>query len=85
MWAFLVTEVMFFGGLFTGYAVYRNLYPEAFRLASHHLDVMLGATNTAVLIGSSLTMALAIRAAQVGKKSSQVGFLLATMGSARCS
>jgi len=79
MWAFLVTEVMFFGGLFTGYAVYRNLYPEAFRLASHHLDIGLGATNTAVLIGSSLTMALAIRAAQVGKPRAQVGLLIATM------
>jgi cytochrome c oxidase subunit 3 len=79
MWAFLATEVMFFGGLFLGYAVYRNLYPEAFRLASHHLDVLLGATNTAILIGSSLTMALAIRSAQAGTRRGQVGFLLATM------
>jgi cytochrome c oxidase subunit III len=79
MWAFLATEVMFFGGLFTGYAVYRNLYPEAFRLASHHLDIALGATNTAILIGSSLTMALAIRAAQVGRRGAQVGLVLATM------
>jgi cytochrome c oxidase subunit 3 len=80
MWAFLATEVMFFGGLFTGYAVYRNLYPEAFHLGSHHLDVTLGAINTAVLIGSSLTMALAIRAAQVNsRKSTQVGLLLATI------
>ena len=79
MWAFLATEVMFFGGLFTGYAVYRNMYPEAFRLASHHLDIGLGAANTAILIGSSLTMALAIRAAQVGKRSAQVSNLIATI------
>src|SRR5258705_2297897 len=79
MWAFLVTEVMFFGGLFTGYAVYRNLYPAAFRLSSHHLDVALGTTNTAVLIGSSLTMALAIREAQIGRWKPQIGYLVATM------
>ena len=79
MWAFLITEVMFFGGLFTGYAVYRNLYPAAFRLASHHLDVALGTTNTAVLIGSSLTMALAIREAQIGRWKPQIGYLIATM------
>ena len=79
MWAFLATEVMFFGGLFTGYTVYRFLYPEAFHLASHHLDVALGTTNTAVLIGSSLTMALAIREAQLGRRRMQIAFLAATM------
>jgi cytochrome c oxidase subunit III len=79
MWAFLATEVMFFGGLFTGYAVYRNMYPEAFRIASHHLDIGLGAANTAILIGSSLTMALAIRAAQVGNRRGQVSNLIATI------
>jgi len=79
MWAFLVTEVMFFGGLFTGYTVYRSLYPEGFRLASLHLDVTLGTTNTVVLIGSSLTMALAIRAAQSGNWRQQVPYLAATM------
>ena len=78
-WAFLATEVMFFGGLFTGYAVYRFLYPEAFHLGSHHLNVWLGATNTAVLICSSLTMALAIREAQLGRRKPQVGFLVLTM------
>ena len=79
MWAFLATEVMFFGGLFTGYAVYRFLYPEAFHLGSHHLNVWLGATNTCVLIGSSLTMALAIREAQIGRRGSQISFLVVTM------
>jgi len=79
MWAFLATEVMFFGGLFTGYAVYRHLYIDAFRLASHHLDVQLGAINTGVLIGSSLAMALAVRSAQIGRRRAQVGWLVATM------
>jgi cytochrome c oxidase subunit 3 len=84
MWAFLVTEVMFFGGLFTGYAVYRGLYPQAFAEGSHHLDVGLGAANTAVLILSSLTMALAVRGAEHGRRRSMIGFLVATgvLGSA---
>jgi cytochrome c oxidase subunit 3 len=79
MWAFLVSEVMFFGGLFLVYAVYRNMYPSAFHAASHELDVVLGGINTGVLICSSLTMALAIRAAQVGKQKSQVMHLVLTM------
>jgi len=79
MWVFLVTEVMFFGGLFTVYAVYRALYPAAFQAASHHLDVLLGTFNTAVLIGSSLTMALAVWASQTGRRRATMGFLLATM------
>ena len=68
MWAFLVTEILFFGGLFMGYAVYRMLYPEAFSEASRHLDLLLGSVNTAVLIGSSLTMALAVHSAQLGRR-----------------
>src|SRR5262249_9773210 len=56
MWAFLATEVLFFGGLFIVYAVYRSSYPVAFAEASRHLDVTLGTINTSVLIGSSLTM-----------------------------
>jgi cytochrome c oxidase subunit III len=79
MWVFLVTEVMFFGGLFTGYSVYRSSFPEAYALASHHLDVTLGAINTAVLIASSLTMALAVHAAMKAKKGQIVGFVVATM------
>jgi cytochrome c oxidase subunit 3 len=67
MWVFLVTEVMLFGGMFTAYVVYRTLYPDAFGHASSHLDVRLGTVNTAVLIGSSLTMALAVHAAQLGR------------------
>ncbi|MEX1011446.1 MAG: cytochrome c oxidase subunit 3 family protein [Balneolaceae bacterium] len=64
MWIFLVTEILFFGGLFVAYIVYRSWYPELYILASDHLDVWLGAINTTVLIGSSLTVALAIRCAQ---------------------
>lgn len=79
MWVFLLTEVMFFGGLFAGYTVYRNLYPEAFAEASHHLDTLLGAVNTGVLISSSLTMAMAVHAAQLGKRRQLVGFLAATI------
>ncbi len=79
MWIFLATEIMFFGGMFTGYAVYRSAYGGAFADASRKLEVELGGTNTLVLICSSLTMALAVRAAQVGRRKNLVGFLLATM------
>jgi len=79
MWAFLITEVMFFGALFTAYTVYRNLYPEAFMKASSHLDWKLGGLNTLVLIVSSLTMAFAIRAAQTGKYRQVVWQTVATM------
>jgi cytochrome c oxidase subunit III len=79
MWVFLVTEVLFFGGLFVGYSVYRTIYPEAFREASHHLDLLLGSVNTGVLITSSLTMALAVHSAQEGKRRGLIAFLLLTM------
>jgi cytochrome c oxidase subunit III len=79
MWLFLVTEIMFFGGLFTAYVVYRMEFPRVFAAASHHLDVTLGGINTAVLIGSSLTMALAIWAAQLDRRKLTVLFLLATI------
>ena len=79
MWVFLVQEVMFFGGLFLAYAIYRAKFPEAFAAASNHLDWKLGATNTVVLIVSSLTMALAVYFAQTGKRRAQVGFLFVTM------
>jgi cytochrome c oxidase subunit III len=79
MWVFLVTEVLFFGGLFATYSVYRNWYPDAFAAASHELDVTLGTINTAVLITSSLTMALAVHAAQLGQRKLVLWFLVATM------
>jgi len=80
MWVFLATEVMFFGGIFAAYVVYRTFFPEAFAAASNHLDVRLGTINTAVLIGSSLTMALAVHAGQTGRPRGIVGWLLATIG-----
>ncbi len=79
MWAFLITEVMFFGGLFGGYAVYRMQYPQAFIEGSHHLDITLGAINTAVLICSSLTMALAVYYSQKGKRNALLTFLVLTL------
>lgn len=60
MWIFLVTEIMFFGGAFLGYAVYRGMHVEAFSRASRHLDVAWGSINTGVLLVSSFTMALAV-------------------------
>jgi len=72
MWVFLVTEVMFFGGMFMAYLVYRNMYPHAWVEASAELNWKLGGLNTLVLIGSSLTMALAVRAAMLGQKKGQL-------------
>ena len=79
MWMFLVQEIMFFGGLFTVYLVFRSRYPMAFAAGSNHLDAFYGGLNTLVLIVSSLTMALAVRAAQMGQRNLQVGLLILTM------
>jgi cytochrome c oxidase subunit 3 len=79
MWLFLLTEIMFFGGLFTAYVVYRTAFPEAFHAASKELDIGLGAFNTVVLITSSLTMALSVHAAQVGRRAMLVVCLLLTI------
>jgi cytochrome c oxidase subunit 3 len=79
MWLFLVTEILFFGGLFAAYAVYRWQYPAAFAQASHDADLTLGTINTIVLIGSSLTMAMAVYYAQMGNRKAIVGFLILTM------
>jgi cytochrome c oxidase subunit 3 len=78
MWVFLVTEIMFFGGLFCAYLIYRRANFAAFAEASATLDIDLGAFNTAVLIGSSLTMALAVWSAQMSRRKAVVWFLLAT-------
>ena len=78
MWLFLLTEIMFFGGMFTGYTVYRLKYPQAFVDGSRELNIWLGGLNTGVLIASSLTMALAVHAAQMGKRKAIIGFLLLT-------
>jgi cytochrome c oxidase subunit 3 len=79
IWVFLVTEIMFFGGLFAAYAIYRWLYFAAFQGGSHILDICLGAANTIVLLASSLTMALSVRSAQAGNRRALVLFLVATM------
>src|SRR5882757_6087703 len=78
MWTFLATEILFFGGLFAAYTVYRSAYFAAFVAGSKELDVTLGTINTLVLICSSLTMALAVHAAQTGRKSLTM-FLVATI------
>lgn len=79
MWVFLVTEVMFFGGLFIAYVIYRFVYPEAYAAASHHLDIRLGAINTTILLTSSLTMALAVHGASKGRKRPTAAFLALTI------
>jgi len=79
MWLFLLTEVLFFGGIFFAYLLYRMWYFDAFAEASRDLDLMLGGFNTVVLIGSSLTMAFAVRSAQTGSSSGTVRWLILTM------
>lgn len=79
MWIFLATEIMFFGGMFISYTIYRSAYPEAFASTSHYMNVPIGAINTAVLICSSLTMALAVRSAQLGQKKALIWLLIVTL------
>jgi cytochrome c oxidase subunit III len=79
MWVFLVTEVLFFGGLFMAYVLYRTWYHDMFVAASRHLNIPLGAFNTVVLIGSSLTMAMAVRSSQTGARRATVVNLILTM------
>jgi len=79
MWAFLLTEIMFFGGLFGVYTLYRFWYYEGFVEGSFELDIALGGINTAVLILSSFTMAMAVHSAQTDKKKLLVSFLILTM------
>ena len=79
MWVFLLTEIMFFGGMFGGYTVYRNMYPGAFASTSQFMNLAIGSINTGVLICSSFTMVLAVRAAQLGRKKSIITFLVLTL------
>ena len=79
MWMFLVQEIMFFGGMFTVYLVFRSKYPMAFAAGSNHLDVVMGFINTLVLIVSSLTMALGVYYAQKGNRNMQVIMIVLTM------
>lgn len=79
MWVFLVTEVMFFGGIFVGYAAYHLAYPAAFAEASRELNLTLSTINTFVLLCSSLTMALAVHSAQTDKQKALIRYLAATI------
>ena len=79
MWLFLLTEVLFFGGLFFAYLLYRMWYFEAFAEASRTIAIAPGLINTAVLIASSLTMALGVRAAQTSQRSATVRWLILTI------
>lgn len=78
MWFFLVTEVLFFSGMFVAYTVYRNWFPAEFSFASSTLIVWIAGVNTGLLITSSLTITLAIRAAQLGNRSALIRHLIAT-------
>jgi cytochrome c oxidase subunit 3 len=82
MWAFLGQELLFFSGLFVAYGVYRSWYPEVFTQASHQLDRTMGTINTLVLLVSSLTAALAVRSAQLGKKNQTSVLLIVTIACA---
>src|SRR5689334_20418183 len=79
VWVFLITEIMFFGGMFGGYTVYRNMYPDAFASTSHFMNLTVGAINTGVLICSSFTMVLAVRSAQLGRNKALILFLILTL------
>src|SRR5580704_17544593 len=79
MWIFLITEVMFFGGMFLAYSIYRGKYPEVFAVASTSLNVYIGAANTVVLLCSSFTMVMAVRASQLGKRNGIIFWLIWTL------
>lgn len=79
MWLFLATEVLFFGGLFAAYLLYRVWYPDTFGEASRTLDIWLGTANTAILIFSSFTMAMAVHSAALGHRRLLLLFLVLTM------
>ena len=79
MWIFLVTEILLFSGLFVAYAAFRAMHPEVFVNASKLLDLSLGTLNTAILIGSSLTMALAVRSAQLSHERRLTLYLAVTL------
>src|SRR5580704_3821084 len=82
MWVFIATEILMFGGLFCAYAIWRGLDPQIFDEAHHFLNKILGATNTIVLLFSSLTAALAVRSAQVGKRNLTSAYLVITIACA---
>jgi cytochrome c oxidase subunit 3 len=80
IWIFIATEILFFGAMFFAYAIYRRTYPAAFSQMSQQLDWRLGTLNTAILLTSSFTMALGVRAAEQGKKKALSWFLSITLG-----
>ncbi len=79
MWLFLVTEIMFFGGMFCAYLVYRLAHFNAFAAGSQQLSIALGTTNTAVLLISSVTVVLAVKAAEAGNRKQLVTFMIITV------
>jgi cytochrome c oxidase subunit III len=79
MWLFLLTEVMFFGGLFTAYLIYRNWYHAAFVAGSNTLSIQLGSANTAVLIFSSFTMAMAVYSAEMRRRKPLLVYIVLTI------
>ena len=79
MWIFLITEIMFFGGMFAVYTIYRSWYPDVFAIASSSLNEIIGAINTGVLLLSSFTMVMAVRAGQLGQQKAIVIFLILTL------
>jgi cytochrome c oxidase subunit III len=79
MWLFLLTEIMFFGGLFCSYLIFRNWYYPAFVAGSHQLNIFLGTLNTTVLICSSFTMAMAVYSAERRKRKAVVRYLVGTL------
>ncbi len=84
MWLFLSTEILFFGGLFAAYTVYRVTWPRAFAGGSHELMMWAGALDTAILLTSSFAMALAVHAAQAGSRKWLAFLLLAAAGIGAC-
>lgn len=79
MWAFLVTEIMLFGGIFMAYIVYRWAFPDIWAESAHHLNTPLGTVNTVVLLVSSLTVALAVNAAEEGRRRTLLTMLGVTL------
>jgi cytochrome c oxidase subunit III len=78
IWTFLASEILFFAGLFLSYAVYRTLYPEAFRIASHETELLYGSVNTAILLTSSFVMTIALHASERDKRRILILCLLVT-------
>jgi cytochrome c oxidase subunit 3 len=79
MWIFLITEIMFFGGMFMAYTIYRTAWPHVFAVASSSLNEVIGAANTCVLLLSSFTMVMAVRSGQLGKRNAIIVWLILTL------